>query len=122
MRPRAPSDPACTNGAPICRTPTYQNRAHNLRNSGYVDGLRAQEPKPLVDPHEIQSDADWARLGQRVFDELDQPLFRTDDHPERDHIIMRSVHTDPSLALRTRKGTGLYKVSPFAAMLPLIRP
>src|SRR5215216_2064025 len=46
---------------------------------GYMDWLRAQEPKPLVDPAEIKSDSDWARLGQRVFDELDQPRFRTDD-------------------------------------------
>jgi hypothetical protein len=33
-----------------------------------------------------------------------------DDHPDRDYIMVRSVHTDPSLALRTRKGTGFYKV------------
>jgi hypothetical protein len=32
------------------------------------------------------------------------------DHPEREHILPESVHTDPTLALATRKGTGLYKV------------
>jgi hypothetical protein len=32
------------------------------------------------------------------------------DHPDREHIMKQSVHTDPSLALRTRKGTGVYKV------------
>jgi len=33
-----------------------------------------------------------------------------DNHPLRADIIPVSVGTDPSLALRTRKGTGLYKV------------
>lgn len=32
------------------------------------------------------------------------------NHPAREFIIERSVGTDPGLALRTRKGTGLYKV------------
>jgi hypothetical protein len=32
------------------------------------------------------------------------------DHPLRDDIIPISVGTDPSLALKTRKGTGLYKI------------
>jgi hypothetical protein len=32
------------------------------------------------------------------------------EHPEKAHIMPRSVHTDPTLALKTRKGTGFYKV------------
>ena len=32
------------------------------------------------------------------------------DHPNRDDIMPVSVGTDPGLALRTRKGTGLYKI------------
>ena len=32
------------------------------------------------------------------------------DHPLRDDILPISVGTDPNLALKTRKGTGLYKV------------
>jgi hypothetical protein len=32
------------------------------------------------------------------------------DHPAREFILERSVGTDPGLALKTRKGTGLYKV------------
>jgi mono/diheme cytochrome c family protein len=32
------------------------------------------------------------------------------DHPEREHILPESVHTEPTLALATRKGTGLYTV------------
>jgi hypothetical protein len=65
-------------------TPTEDLRTYPVYHpdrepAGYMDWLRAQEPKPLVDPAEIQTEADWARLGQRVFDELDQPRFRTDD-------------------------------------------
>jgi hypothetical protein len=33
-----------------------------------------------------------------------------EDHPEKEHIMPRSVHTDPTFALKTRKGTGFYKV------------
>jgi hypothetical protein len=33
-----------------------------------------------------------------------------DDHPDRDRVMPGSVGTDAGLALRTRRGTGLYKV------------
>jgi hypothetical protein len=33
-----------------------------------------------------------------------------DDHPDKAQILDRMVGTDPTLALRTRRGTGLYKV------------
>lgn len=33
-----------------------------------------------------------------------------EDHPEAEHIVPFSVGTDPTLALSTRRGTGLYKV------------
>jgi cytochrome c peroxidase len=32
------------------------------------------------------------------------------DHPNRDDIVPVSVGTDPEVALKTRKGTGFYKV------------
>jgi cytochrome c peroxidase len=32
------------------------------------------------------------------------------DHPNRADIMRRSVETDPDVALRTRKGTGFYKI------------
>lgn len=32
------------------------------------------------------------------------------DHPNREDIVRVSVETDPGLALKTRKGTGFYKV------------
>jgi hypothetical protein len=33
-----------------------------------------------------------------------------EDHPERDAILRQRVNTDPTLTLKTRRGTGLYKV------------
>jgi cytochrome c peroxidase len=32
------------------------------------------------------------------------------DHPNRDDVVPLSVGTDPGLALKTRKGTGFYKI------------
>lgn len=65
--------------APTADLRTYPVYHPDREPAGYMDWLRSREPKPLVEPSEIQSDADWARLGQRVFDELDQPRFRTDE-------------------------------------------
>jgi cytochrome c2 len=56
-----------------------------------MDWLRTQEPRPLVDPTEIESDADWERLGQRVSDELDQPKFRTSDPPTVNAMTDREI-------------------------------
>jgi hypothetical protein len=33
-----------------------------------------------------------------------------DDHPDRENIVRMTVGTDPGLALKTRKGTGFYKI------------
>jgi hypothetical protein len=41
---------------------------------------------------------------------LAQGYTPPEDHPLRDDILRVSVLTDPGLALKTRKGTGLYKV------------
>jgi mono/diheme cytochrome c family protein len=41
---------------------------------------------------------------------LAQGFAPPDDHPERDRIVRASVGTDPGLAMKTRKGTGFYKV------------
>jgi hypothetical protein len=39
------------------------------------------------------------------------PGFRVpDDHPEKANILAQSVGTDPTLAMQTRRGTGLYKI------------
>jgi hypothetical protein len=67
--------------APVAEFRTYPVYHPDHEPAGYMDRLRQLEPKPLVDPAEIQSDADWVKLGQRVFDELDTIQFRT-DHPD----------------------------------------
>ncbi len=41
---------------------------------------------------------------------LAQGFTPPDDHPDRDRIMRVSVGTDPNLAMKTRKGTGFYKV------------
>ena len=68
--------------------------------------------------------------GERIFNDRDNrcatchkpPLYTNNeltiasgfevrsDHPDFAHIMKRSVETDPTLSLRTRRGTGLYKV------------
>jgi hypothetical protein len=68
--------------------------------------------------------------GERIFNDRDNrcatchkpPLYTNNeltiasdfevrsDHPDFDLIMKRSVDTDPTLTLRTRRGTGLYKV------------
>ena len=85
--------------------------------------IYALEPPPNPNPSD-----ECARRGERIFHDegcakchepptyTNNKLTRADgftvpdDHPDREHIMVRSVHTDPALALRTRKGTGLYKV------------
>ncbi len=73
---------------------TYPVYHPDREPAGYMDWLLTQVPKSLVEPAEIKSDADWARLGQRVFDELDQPRFRTNDpkatHALRDRDILKT--------------------------------
>ena len=68
--------------------------------------------------------------GERIFNDRDNrcatchkpPLYTNNeltlasdfevqsDHPDFPHIMKRSVDTDPTLSLRTRRGTGFYKV------------
>ena len=68
--------------------------------------------------------------GERIFNDRDNrcatchkpPLYTNNeltlasdfevrsDHPDFAHIMKRSVDTDPTLSLRTRRGTGFYKV------------
>jgi hypothetical protein len=81
--------------------------------------------KPPQNPHRFDAKA---ALGQNVFTRegctgchtpplytnnkltLAQGYTPPNDHPLREDILPVSVGTDPGLALKTRKGTGLYKV------------
>src|SRR5262245_50720739 len=53
--------------APIAEFRTYPVYHPDREPAGYMDWLRQQDPKPLVAPGEIKSDADWVKLGERVF-------------------------------------------------------
>lgn len=65
--------------APLEEYRTYPVYHPDREPPGYMEWLRQQEPKPLVDPAEIKSDEDWVRIGRRVFEEFDTGQFRTDD-------------------------------------------
>jgi mono/diheme cytochrome c family protein len=67
----------------------YALRVDNLRTypvyhpsrepEGYREGLLRKGPQPLIDQAQLRTEADWLAAGQRVFEELDTALSRTDD-------------------------------------------
>jgi mono/diheme cytochrome c family protein len=92
----------------------------------YALGLFIYSLEPPPNPNKFDS---LAKRGRRIFNDegcakchdpkqgyTNNKLTPVDgfivpeNHPEKEHIMPRSVHTDPGLALKTRKGTGLYKV------------
>jgi hypothetical protein len=46
---------------------------------GYWEMLRHIGPKPLIEPKELRTEADWIEAGRRVFDEADHLHLRTLD-------------------------------------------
>ncbi|HEX5051692.1 MAG TPA: hypothetical protein VFZ65_07975 [Planctomycetota bacterium] len=46
---------------------------------GYRDELLRRGPSPLIEPGRLHTRADWLAAGQRVFEELDTWMTRTDD-------------------------------------------
>ena len=87
--------------------------------------------KPPANPNLPKTDAERERVtrGAKLFSEsgcvkchdpaqgyTNNKLVRApgftvpEDHPEKANILAQTVGTDPTLALRTRRGTGLYKV------------
>ena len=46
---------------------------------GYWEMLQHTGPKPLIEPQELQTEADWIEAGRRVFDEADHLHLRTLD-------------------------------------------
>lgn len=69
---------------PVDNLRTYPVYHPDHEPKDYQEWLKQQRPKPLIEPEKLKT--------------------------EKEHIMFRSVHTDPGLALKTRKGTGLYKV------------
>jgi mono/diheme cytochrome c family protein len=65
--------------APIDNLRTYPFYFPGREPAGYWDMLQSVGPKPLIDAGALTSEADWARAGQRVFDEYDIPAFRVLD-------------------------------------------
>ena len=46
---------------------------------GYWEMLQHIGPKPLIEPKELETEADWIEAGRRVFDEADHLHLRTLD-------------------------------------------
>ena len=58
---------------------TYPVYHPAMEPDGYWDWLLKQEPEALVQKGTARTRDEWVRLGRDVFDQLDQPFFRTDD-------------------------------------------
>ena len=65
--------------APVDNLRTYPVYYPGREPDGYWEMLQTVGPKPLIEPATLQTDADWIRAGQRVFEEFDIPGFRTMD-------------------------------------------
>jgi hypothetical protein len=64
---------------PIDNVRTYPVYHPKFEPAGYRDRLLAQGPMPLIEPSKLKSKADWIEAGQRVFEELDTEVMRSDD-------------------------------------------
>ncbi len=65
--------------APIDNLRTYPVYHPDKEPPGYRDWLKAQGPKPLIEPEKLVSKKDWIEAGRRVFEELDTEVMRSDD-------------------------------------------
>ena len=92
----------------------------------YAIGVYLMSLEPPKNPN--PPPADVVARGERIFEReqcgvchappsyttgkltLAQGWTLPSDHPNRDDVMMRSVGTDPGTALKTRKGTGMYKI------------
>ena len=95
----------------------YAARVDNLRTypvfhpahepKGYRDWLRAQGPRPLIEPEKLKTKADWVQAGRRVFEELDTEVARTDDPMVIGHFSNAAAvdkYRDASHDAMTREG------------------
>ena len=58
---------------------TYPVYAPGREPAGYWQKLQETGPKPLIEPGQLKSEADWVSAGKRVFDEVDFIHLRTLD-------------------------------------------
>src|SRR5215510_14259794 len=63
--------------APVDNLRTYPVYYPGREPEGYWEMLQKVGPKPLIEPETLKTDADWIRAGKRVFEEYDDPAFRT---------------------------------------------
>ncbi|MBL8840671.1 MAG: hypothetical protein JNL90_03975 [Planctomycetes bacterium] len=76
--------------APIDALRTYPVYHPAREPKGYRDWMKAQGPQPLIEPDRLKTKADWIAAGERVFDQLDTAVARTDDPAALAHF------SDPS--------------------------
>ncbi len=65
--------------APIDNLRTYPVYHPDREPKGYREWLRSQGPQRLIEPERLRTKADWITAGQRVFEELDTAIMRSDD-------------------------------------------
>jgi len=54
---------------------TYPVYAPGREPAGYIEWLKSQDPKPLVDVSTLKTDADWIAAGKEVFEGRELPRF-----------------------------------------------
>ncbi len=54
---------------------TYPVYAPGREPAGYIDWLKGQEPRPLVDVSSLKTEADWLAAGKAVFEGRELPRF-----------------------------------------------
>ena len=59
---------------------TYPVYAPDKEPAGYLDWLREQEPKPLVEVSKLKTEADWIAAGREVFYGRELPRFTGSEH------------------------------------------
>ncbi|MBX7221373.1 MAG: hypothetical protein K1Y36_15595 [Blastocatellia bacterium] len=65
--------------APVDNLRTYPVYHPDFEPKGYREHLKQLGAQPLIEPEKIKTEKDWIAAGQRVFDELDVPISRTED-------------------------------------------
>lgn len=65
--------------APVDNLRTYPVYHPDREPKGYMEWLKQQGARPLIEPDKIKTEQDWIAAGRRVFDELDVPILRTND-------------------------------------------
>lgn len=82
--------------APLDNYQTYPVYHPSREPKGYLEWLKRQKPKPLVDAASLRGPQDLIRAGERAFRELDDAFFRSADPKHiamaRDPANFKGVH------------------------------